>query len=260
MKIIHLSDLHIGRWNNYEKSEVLIKKIRSRYISEIEKPAIVITGDIVIDGLRSQFLEAKFLIDNLTDYEILLCPGNHEMGRSGVTVEPDNINKYEKYLKESIDFPVLKKIKDCHFISLNSLEGEMEKEDNTRADGYCGKDQLDNLNNQIKNIKNNNPNDKIIVYLHHHPFIYNNYLKLKDADKLLDVIKGKINILLFGHKHIEKRLIEEENKYGINIIFASGKSNNLVKGSLSETKNKSVYRFIEIDTDSFDTSPVEILV
>lgn len=260
MKIIHLSDLHIGIWKNYEKAELLFDKIKFKYNSEAEKPVIVITGDIVNGGLRSQFLEAKFLIDNLNEYEVLLCPGNHEIGRNGMGVEPDNIKKYEIFLKESINFPVLKKIKDCHFIALDSMEREMEIEDNSKVDGYCGEVQLNNLNDRINTIKNNNPTDKIIVYLHHHPFLYNNYVKLKDADELLDLIKGRINILLFGHKHIGKRFEEEESKYDVNVIFASGKSNSIVKGDSPETKNKKVFRFQEIDSDSFETNLVEMLI
>ena len=145
MKIIHLSDLHIGRWKNYENTETLFKNIKAKYNSVTEKPVILITGDIIDDGHRLQFLEARFLLDYLTDYKLLLCPGNHDMGRNGIAVDPDNINKYKKFLKESIEFPVINKINECHFISLNSLEGEFKKEDNMRADGNCGDEQLDRL-------------------------------------------------------------------------------------------------------------------
>ena len=46
MKIVHLSDLHIGRGSNSENTETLLKGIVKKYERTKMKPVLVITGDI----------------------------------------------------------------------------------------------------------------------------------------------------------------------------------------------------------------------
>lgn len=84
MNIIHLSDLHIGKSNNLEKSARLVDWILNN--KEVHQSSLVIiSGDLVDDGENWQFLQAKDLIDRLRneDYFVLVAPGNHDYGPGG---------------------------------------------------------------------------------------------------------------------------------------------------------------------------------
>lgn len=264
MKIVHLSDLHIGRGRNFENTQTLLKGIVKKYEKKKRKPAIIITGDITDDGRREQYEMAKKLLDNEIpgDYHVFLCPGNHDFGWNGVMAKSENIERYQKYLSPDVNFPVLKSIDNCHFIGIDSMEDERDGLDRFGAEGEIGERQLCVLNYQIETIKKNSPEDKIIVYLHHHPFYYNFFLRLKDADELKEVIREKIDVLLFGHKHVEKRFnqkrSDKEQKYGIGVIITSKKSTDIEKGLLNATNGQPVLRFWEINVDKFTAVPVEV--
>ncbi|MCK4828028.1 metallophosphoesterase, partial [bacterium] len=82
MRIIHLSDLHIGRGKNLENTQILLNRIDEKYGNEQKKPVILITGDIVDDAQTWQFKEANRLFQHFISkgYQFLLCPGNHDYG------------------------------------------------------------------------------------------------------------------------------------------------------------------------------------
>ncbi len=272
MRIIHLSDLHIGRGKNLENTKILLNRIDEKYGNEQKKPVILITGDIVDDAKAWQFREANDLFQPFISkrYQFLLCPGNHDYGWNGMKSRPENIKNYGKNLSQDTEFPVIEKIGDCYFIALDSMEAETGIYDSYGAEGEIGRDQIDDLNYYLEDIKSHSPNDKIILYLHHHPFYYNHFMRLKDADKLKEVIRirsdadegndiKKVNILLFGHKHAEKQLRSKESKYGIDLILASKKSTDIEIGTLTGTMDKTVFRFYEIDTETCSAIPVEVL-
>ncbi len=261
MKLLHLSDLHIGRGNNFDNADTILKEIDNKYKDNDDKPVILITGDITDDGKRWQYQLTKSLLDNYISrgYQVLLCPGNHDYGKNGIKAKRENIDRYERYLSQDIDFPVVKKIGNCHFIALDSMEDEKGTLDRFGAEGEIGDDQLYDLNCDIETIREDYPNDRIIVYLHQHPFYYNFFLRLKDADDFKEVIKNKVDILLFGHKHVEKKFTTKESKYGIDLILASKKSTDIEKGTLSTTNGQPVFRFFEIDTTNLSADPIEVL-
>ena len=271
MRIIHLSDLHIGRGKNLENTQILLNRIDEKYGNEQKKPVILITGDIVDDAQTWQFKEANRLFQHFISkgYQFLLCPGNHDYGWNGMKSMSENIKKYGKYLSQDIDFPVIEEIDDCYFIALDSMEDETGIFDSYGAEGEIGKDQINDLNYYIEEFRHHSPNGKIILYLHHHPFYFNHFMRLKDADKLKEVVRirsddegntmKRVNILLFGHKHVEKQLKSKESKYGIDLILASKKSTDIEGGTLTGTTDKAVFSFYEIDTETCSAIPVEVL-
>lgn len=260
MKLLHLSDLHIGRGSNFENVKIIFERIDNKYNEYDEKPVIVITGDITDDGKRWQYKLTKQLLESHISkgFQILLCPGNHDYGKNGIIAKRESIARYERYLSQDIDFPVVTRIGNCHFIAVDSMEDERDTLDRFGAEGEIGDDQLYDLNCDIETIKKEYPHDRIIVYLHHHPFYYDFFLRLKDADDFKEVIKNKVDILLFGHKHVEKRLKNKEGKYGIDLILASKKSTDIEKGTLDTTKEQPVFRFFEIDTKTLSAVPIEV--
>ena len=273
MKIIHLSDPHIGHGGKAEKAKALLDIIAEKYKDENPRPVIIVTGDIVHDGAIENYHTAQSIFQNYwDDYIFLCCPGNHDFRSTGLMSIPDpsRLQLFKECFKQDVIFPTEKIIGDCHFIGINSMEGELHALDLAGADGKVGDDQLNALNAKIETIRQENPNDKIIVYLHHHPFYYHYFKRLKDADDLKEVLRErededgrkikKANILLFGHKHDEKRFNSKEKKYGIDLILASKQNNEIEIGIETGTKNKPVYRFFEIDTVDFSAKPIEVKV
>ncbi|MCP4156302.1 MAG: metallophosphoesterase [bacterium] len=270
MKIIHLSDPHIGHGGKAEKAKQLLDIIRKKYKDESPEPVVIITGDIVHTGAIENYDRARRVFKDYRGEEgFLCCPGNHDFKSRGLLPFPDStrLQLFREYLGQEVIYPTERKIADCHFLGLNSMEGELDVPDIFRADGNLGRDQLMALNAKIEMIREEAPEDKIIVYLHHHPFYYNFFKRLNDADELKEVIgvieKGKpkrVNILLFGHKHDEKRFEKKETKYGIDVILASKQNNEIEIGIKKGTKNKPVFCYNEIDTDTYEVTPVEVKV
>jgi 3',5'-cyclic AMP phosphodiesterase CpdA len=114
------------------------------------------------------------------------------------------------------------------------MEAELENLDLWGAQGYLGKTQLQKLDKLLDDLEKNQAVENVILFLHHHPFDYLFYHGLRDHSDLKGVITRpvdkppRVNLLLFGHKHIDHRFNDpEENKeilYGIDLIYASGQT------------------------------------
>jgi hypothetical protein len=60
------------------------------------------------------------------------------------------------------------------------------------------------------------------LFFHHHPFMRDDpFMELKDAGKLWPIIYKRVDVLLFGHKHVSKQW---NNKGGVKYILASDNS------------------------------------
>lgn len=229
MRILHLSDLHIGGSDKLSgqetegssactlRCETIVGNIISRC-----KPAsnyvVVITGDIIdggslisSSGIKKQYEHAAVLIKKIRDkgFIVLPVPGNHDYGCMGVHPK----KKYGKLFREILldnyqgEFPIIgnaKKpglIKKTAFIGLNSMEAAISRDYYYGAQGKIG-------NSQLKRLKTLLESDKVkraearVVYLHHHPFSPEPNMELHDAAALKNVLKDKnVDMLLFGHNH-----------------------------------------------------------
>lgn len=217
MKIIHFSDIHIGKSNNFKKFKDIVEWLTNNKILFIDC-VIVITGDIVDDGVLWQYRQAGVLIDRLKSegFTVLCCPGNHDYGHRGIVENKKCIDYFKKYISEEIDYPHCEILNDHAIVLLDSMMGEMEEVDFWGAQGKLGEDQLAKLDQILNEISDNH---KVVLALHHHPFYYNYFLKLRDSFLLKKIIAGRVNCVLFGHKHSEERLYPAMN---IDMVYAAG--------------------------------------
>ncbi len=76
MKIIHVSDLHYGKYRQSIKT--LFDTIISTYKSKEIKPLVVITGDLVDKPKRDLMNSCKKQLERLKQegFEMLICHGN----------------------------------------------------------------------------------------------------------------------------------------------------------------------------------------
>ena len=235
MNIIHLSDLHIGKSNNLEKSTILFDWILNNK-EEHNSNLVIVSGDLVDDGENWQFLQAKELIDRLRDqdYVVLVAPGNHDYGPSGYRESQQSRIDFKELISGVGDYPHVYSEGGQAFIILDSMAEEFSTVELWGAQGNLGMDQLNKLDLILDELAENPVIEKILLILHHHPFDYLFYHGLRDHANLKGVISRRIglpprvNVMLFGHKHLEHRFNDpEENKeelFGIDMIYASGQT------------------------------------
>ncbi|MDX9725275.1 MAG: metallophosphoesterase [Bacteroidales bacterium] len=203
-KIIHLSDLHVGHKDCGEKFMAIIENI-----SSLSQPpsdyVIVITGDIVDNANHArqtdEALKGIMLLKE-KGYTVLPVPGNHDYG-SGVRGKYRYVGIFkERYFgNRELTYPRLDIIDETAFIGLDSTAEELKGVDRFLSEGELGTDQLERLE-KILGSKDVEGKQKV-VYLHHHPFDYKPAMHLKDSYSLRMVIENRIDLLLFGHYHVD---------------------------------------------------------
>jgi len=100
MKFVHISDLHIGEHATRNQLAVkLVDKILKRYASQREKPLLLITGDFVHDGQQDQYQLAEKILFRLHNagFPILMCPGNHDYGKTGLSDDYNSRQLYNEF-------------------------------------------------------------------------------------------------------------------------------------------------------------------
>jgi 3',5'-cyclic AMP phosphodiesterase CpdA len=202
MKLIHLSDIHLGHADCAGKFRTIAEKIIETK-QPVEEYIIVITGDIVDNAHHEEYInEALDIIRLLKDkgYRLLLIPGNHDYG-TGVLGDKKFVKSFKVnfFGTDDISYPKLDIIDDVAFIGLDSTAEELHWLDRILSEGELGRKQRSRLKKMLK--QPDVATRKKVVYLHHHPFDYKIGMQLKDRDKLQKIIEGKIDLLLFGHYH-----------------------------------------------------------
>lgn len=207
INLLHISDLHI-HCHKADNAIVMDKlnKIQETYPED----QLIITGDITDDGHPYQY-------DNAKDIPGLKVPGNHDFGAAG------NFYSHKKAVLFDLIFntnfagdnePEIEIIDGVRFIGIDSnLETEHPFD---FACGEVGSKQLKMLKGIL-----NGPSMPTVVYMHHHPFMHHDpFMMLKDAKEFIRIVYGRIDVLLFGHRHMESIW---ENYCGIKLIHSAGR-------------------------------------
>jgi 3',5'-cyclic AMP phosphodiesterase CpdA len=251
MRILHISDLHIGnegdvdRWKRAEK---IVRRIIRAWGDDGDRPLVLITGDIVDDGTEVEYIEARRILRPLhrAGFQVAPLPGNHDYGWNGAHAQEKRFKLFKKYLfgiETRVTYPdVPYADDDVSVITLNSMHAETGFWDGLLADGELGSRQRDELDELITSLREERKKThRIVVALHHHPFQFPDASvlkkakerighRLKDGVQLMKLLSGRIDVLLFGHEHrhvdfsqpFEGHLFTEE--YAIPCILSSGRS------------------------------------
>ncbi len=73
-RILHISDLHFGPPFVTAVAEALLQAL-----PELAPDAIVVSGDLTQRAKRHQFEEARRFFEHMSDYPMLIVPGNHDV-------------------------------------------------------------------------------------------------------------------------------------------------------------------------------------
>lgn len=90
LKIIHLSDLHLGERNKIETNVILqslLKDLSRRLVEwKVEAPYLAISGDLTFSGRKEEFDLVSEFIARVSDKTqiagTIFCPGNHDLNWS----------------------------------------------------------------------------------------------------------------------------------------------------------------------------------
>ncbi len=227
MKFLHISDLHFHK-NNKDNTKVI--KMLDTLNKKYPNHYLIVTGDITDDGNTKQFINAYIALKPFKD-RIFICPGNHDFGAVGNIYSKRRAKNFDKYLTEPLsqdgtfyrdNEPVVNVVSNQNdSVMLIALDSNLEtKYPFDFACGKIGKNQLAFLESLLSDP--NATKMKKIVIMHHHPFIVKDpTMQLKDSNKLMRILYGRTDVLMFGHKHKSKYW---KDTSGIGHILASANS------------------------------------
>lgn len=259
VKFIHLSDLHIHKTERRDNRNCrkVVKFIINHYPND--KPLVLISGDIVDDGRKEQYINAVNILRPLTNagFKILAVPGNHCMGPFGNIYTEESQRYFQYYIigdlmnmplakGEGVTmedlYPMITIEGDVLFIGLDSVVGN-ENEFLHFASGEVGEPQR----RKLANILRRNPGRKVVVYFHHHPFCRKFVMEMDDARQVLRILAGLVDFVCFGHKHVPDIWMADNN---IDWMLASGKTPE------RNDQYKFQYREVKINEDSNEVSMI----
>lgn len=123
------------------------------------------------------------------------------------------------------DYPHVVSLPDAELVLLDSMQGMLEPyryNDILLAQGCLGVQQLCILETTLTKLQAARATRPIVVALHHTPFIgskFENLFELLDAEQFLNIIRDRIDCLLYGHygDFLQEDQSEKAKAYGIPI-------------------------------------------
>ncbi|MGD1835595.1 MAG: metallophosphoesterase family protein [Nitrososphaeraceae archaeon] len=181
MRIVQLSDIHIGKYFQQEIFDILVDEINN----EINPDAVVITGDLTDDGLLEQFEQADNQIKNIKCSNKIIIPGNHDYRHTGYLI-------FKKF------FPMKNQIYDFGneiILTLSTARPDRDEGEVGYRQNLWMEKSLTKFHDRIK-----------IIAMHHHlisiPDTGTDKVIIYDAgDALRSCLQSKVNVVLCGHKH-----------------------------------------------------------
>ncbi len=200
-------------------------------INAMSPDAVVVTGDLTEDGIKSEFRQAARELKRLKAEKIIYVSGNHDYRATGYLL-----------FRQYFPFNQITQIGDTVIIVLSSARPD-------RDDGEVGHRQNLWLENTLRKYKKYTK----IVAIHHHiipvPDTGADQITVIDAgDVLRSLIKSETNLVLCGHRHRPWRW-QIEN---MQVVHAGSVSCEKLRGfflnsyNVIEIKNKKVNAKLKI--------------
>jgi 3',5'-cyclic AMP phosphodiesterase CpdA len=241
--VIHLSDLHMHESNNEpdnRNAKTIVQYLTERFKGAPKaKTYVVLTGDNVDDGSAKQYshLKASVLQPLSKAFTLLVAPGNHDYASMGFLFNDKAPRRFRDCVRPYVNgvaYPCVRANKEEKVLFVGLDSGDP---DDTQwiAEGIVEQKQREKLE---KCLSDPQYQDYFkVLYLHHHPFLRDIGMALRRSEELLRVISGKVNLVLFGHKHHTEAFF---TRYHIPVMLASGK--------VTEPKGTALaFRVVEIE-------------
>lgn len=281
VKLIHISDTHLGKNDNALRFSRLVDQLVTAPPLPPQECLLIHTGD-VIDSASAENRAAgcqQLARLSAAGYRVYLCPGNHDYGNAmAINNQAAHafLHDYHQWIfhDQPASFPVVHHLDAAHvLILLDSNAAELVWYQRWFAEGHLGSSQLATLNTLLD--QPDIRDKRIILCLHHHPFYYGysvapdvgdghlaihllagvtrSFRRLKDAYSLCKIIQDRVQLLLFGHMHYGLDCSSESQKYGIPQAFDGGSST-----ATDDDCDRLRYRQIDTDTRVVHTSMLRL--
>lgn len=184
MKLVQISDLHIGGLFKQDAFNTIVKEVND----DLKPDVIIISGDLTDDGLLFQFEQARKEIDRFNCPNLIVFPGNHDYRHTGYLL----FKKFFPFTKQIYEFD-----DNIVVVTLGTARPD-------RDEGEVGHRQSIWMEETLG--KYNNFKTKIVA-MHHHLIAipdtgYTNVVGISDAgDTLRACLESKVDLVLCGHKH-----------------------------------------------------------
>lgn len=243
--IAHLSDMHIqkraeAKYNRNAK--VLVEHL----VHTLPKSNsyVVMTGDLVDSISREHYENLKrVVLDPLREAKltILAAPGNHDYAIVGNRFRqwgPELFHEYVERGSYPLVYPPVDRVPPgesvVRFIGLDTAD---KHEQVFLATGILDDVQFREFSAALETFKN----EFLVIFLHHHPFIFNPTKAFRKNRMFLDAVTRRPNVIvLFGHDHRSAAFF---GRKGVQLMLASGRVTKPRRDVLA-------YRLIKLDRNA----------
>ena len=180
MKIVQISDIHVGAQFNEEIFDQVIQEV-----NDLKPSAILATGDLTNEGLLKEYEKCKEKFSEFETDKIIAISGNHDYRNTGYLL-----------FKKFFPFDAVNELDpDTVLVTLGTARPD-------RDEGEVGKRQNLWLQRTMKKYEKKTK----ILAMHHHlvgvPDTGTDRVTVIDSgDVLRTALACKINLVLCGHKH-----------------------------------------------------------
>lgn len=236
MKLIHVSDIHIGA-----TSEAILDAAH-RTIKAQSGAVLVVSGDLTQRGSREEFRRARDWVDAV-NLPAIAVPGNHDtpLLHAGHRV----FKPFERYADYFGDLTRHLKAGPVRLLPLNTARGWQSRAN--WAEGSVALDQLEDMLSEA------NEADTIPIMVCHHPFTPFSGAGLRTRTRRGDIASGRlaespVRLLMTGHVH---------TPHMDRIKASSGEYIALSAGTLSLRLRSSPpgFNVVDVDAEGMTVSP-----
>ena len=190
-KILHISDLHFGPPFVTEIAEALLD-----FIPTLAPDAIVVSGDLTQRAKRPQFEEARKFFDRMSEYPMLIIPGNHDVALWRVF---ERLFRPHALYREIIS-PELNPVLEVGNAVLVGLDSTAPRR--SISNGRLDRPQLEHSARAFAGV----PADKVRIVVAHHQFAPGHDrvfdISMPGARRAIDCfVDQKVEMILGGHLH-----------------------------------------------------------
>jgi 3',5'-cyclic AMP phosphodiesterase CpdA len=190
-RILHISDLHFGPPFLPAVAEALLQTIPL-----LAPDAIVVSGDLTQRAKRHQFEEARRFFDRMSDYPMLIIPGNHDVALWRIherLVRPHAL--YREIISPELN-PVLH-VGNAVLVGLDSTAPRR-----SISNGRLDRHQLEHSEKVFAGVTD----DKVRIVVAHHQFAPGHDrvfdIAMPGAQRAIDCfVEQKVEMILGGHLH-----------------------------------------------------------
>ena len=271
MKLVHLSDTHLGRAGLMERFQRVIDDLCANPDTAADQCSVLHTGDLIDSATEAHMALGRAALDQLHQrgYRVILCPGNHDYGNAA-GIDSAAATRFRArfsdvlFAGQAAQFPVLHILNDHQvLVVLDSNEGELSGWHRWFAEGCIGPGQLQRLNTLLDRPETRQ--HQVLLALHHHPFRYGSrvapdvgdghllhhlfvdatrgFRRLKDAYSLCETVRARVQVLLFGHRHFGLNCSSDASAYDIPLALDGGSSTNA-----DNDADRLRYRIVDLQT------------